>query len=129
MFLFNFFAMVNGSWPYWHVLLGMTRNASWDTEPRTIIHLAMENVQLSNGGETPLLVDHATLCICVYIYVCVRVCVCICVCECNTHIYIYITGRKFCIYIYMFTYISILSYRSIHQSIRPSIHLSMYLSI
>ena len=39
-----------------------------------LIHLAMENVQLSNGGETPLLVDHATLCICVYIYMCVCAC-------------------------------------------------------
>ena len=103
--------------------------------PRTIIHLAMEIVRLSNGGETPLLVDHATLCICVYLYICIYIYVCVCMrvsaCVCVTRIYIYI-----CIYIlyyiiYNVYYIYIHKYieLSIHPSIHPSIHLSMYLSI
>ena len=106
--------------------------------PRTIIHLAMEIVRLSNGGETPLLVDHATLCICVYLYICIYiyiyVCVyaCVCVCVCVTRIYIYIYVYIYYIILYImyiiYIYISILSYRSIHQSIRPSIYPCIYLS-
>ena len=60
---------------------------------------------------------HPSTYMCIYIYIYIHI---------NIYIYIY-REREMCIYIYIYTYITSVYYTSIHVSMYPCIHRSIYL--